>query len=215
MRLVIVDKPDAVQTVIRFFMPGPKYTTPDRVRLEMLNTILGGSFTSRLNQNLREDKGYTYGARSSFNMAPSTGYFSAGADVQAEHTGAALKEFFAEFKKLRAGDISSEEAGKARETNRMDLVQSFQGLSGLVATAELLEQNGLPFDTIGDDLGQMTKIDSDDLNSIASSAIPLDQALLVLVGKKELIESQIKDMGLPAPEQLTARGEAVADSGGK
>lgn len=215
MRVVIVDKPDAVQTVIRFFMPGPKYTTPDRVRLEMLNTILGGSFTSRLNQNLREDKGYTYGARSSFNMAPSTGYFSAGADVQAEHTGAALKEFFAEFKKLRGGDISSEEAGKARETNRMDLVQSFQGLSGLVATAELLEQNGLPFDTIGDDLGQMTKINSDDLNSIASSAIPLDQALLVLVGKKELIESQIKDMGLPAPEQLTTRGEAVADSGGK
>lgn len=214
MRVVIVDKPDAVQTVIRFFMPGPKYTTPDRVRLEMLNTILGGSFTSRLNQNLREDKGYTYGARSSFNMAPAIGYFSAGADVQAEHTGAALKEFYAEFKRLRGGDVSAEETEKARESNRMEVVQSFQGLSGLVATAELLDQNGLPFSTLGDDLAKMSQIKADDLNSIASSAIPLDQALLVLVGNRKLIESQIGDLDLPTPEQLTARGESVADSGG-
>ena len=209
LRVVIFDQPDAVQTVIRFFIPGPTYTTPDRVRLEMLNTILGGSFTSRLNQNLREDKGYTYGARSSFNMAPSAGYLSAGADVQAEHTGAALKEFFAEFKKICGGDISPEEADKARETNRMNTVESFQGLAGLVAAAEVLDQNGLPFSTLGDDMAAMTQIDAKTLNSLASSAIPIDQALLVLVGNRALIESQIKELGLPAPEYLTPGGEKL------
>lgn len=207
LRVVIVDKPNAVQTVIRFYMPGPTYGSPERLKYEALSTILGGSFTSRLNQNLREDKGYTYGARSSFNMTPSTGYFSAGADVQAEHTGAALREFLAEFKKIRAGDISPEEAAKARETNRMELVQSFEGLDGLIASARLLDVNGLPFTSIGDDLTAITRITETDLNKLAAPALQMDQALIVLVGNRKLIEEQLKGLDLPPPEVLTVQGD--------
>ncbi|HKQ49459.1 MAG TPA: pitrilysin family protein [Phycisphaerae bacterium] len=209
LRVVVVDKPDAVQTVIRFFMPGPTYASPDRIKLELFNTILGGSFTSRLNQNLREDHGYTYGARCGYTMTPRTGYFSAGCDVQAEHTGAALAEFLKEFKKIRGGDVSDEEAGKARETNRMELIQSFEGLNGILSQAALLEQNGLPFSTLGDDLAAISNQSAGGLNKLASAAVPLEQALLVLVGKKSLIEEQIKKLPFPTPTELTARGEPV------
>jgi predicted Zn-dependent peptidase len=87
LRVLIVDRPDAVQTVIRFVMPGVKYKDERRTTLRLMNTILGGSFTSRLNQNLREDHGYTYGARSRFSMEPSAGHFIASANVKADVTG--------------------------------------------------------------------------------------------------------------------------------
>ncbi|RIK67325.1 MAG: insulinase family protein [Planctomycetota bacterium] len=208
LRVVVVDKPDAVQTVIRFYMPGITYGSPERLRYEAISTILGGSFTSRLNQNLREDKGYTYGARSGFTMGPSVGYLSAGADVQAKHTGAALREFLAEFKKIRGGDITPEEASKARETNRMELVQGFEGLEGLVGTARLLEQNGLPFSTISDDLSAIPKITEGELNALTSKAIQFESGLIVLIGNKKLIEEQLKGLELPPPEELTVQGES-------
>jgi len=205
--LVIVDKPGSVQTVIRFFMPGPAYKTPDRVPLSMLNTILGGSFTSRLNQNLREKNGYTYGARSNYSMAPTTGYFSAGANVKAETTGAALKEFFAEFNKLKADGVTDAEAGKAAQQERTETIQSFQGLGGILATAAMLNRNGLPFSTIGEDLGKIGKVDANTLSALAENAVPLDSGVLVLVGDKKLILEQIKDLKLPAPKELTVRGD--------
>ncbi len=208
-RLVIVDKPGSVQTIIRFYMPGPKAGDPRRISYDLFSTILGGSFTSRLNQNLREDKGYTYGARSSYNMARSLGYLSAGADVQADVTGAALTEFFREFDKIRAADISDEEARKARETNRMSITQGFQGLAGLVSTAQDIEKKGRPFASLAADLDTIMKIATADLNALAKPAVPLENALLVLVGDRKTIEAQIKSLGLPQPEYRNARGEQI------
>ncbi len=210
MRLVLVDKPGAVQTVIRFYMPGPKYSDSRRLHFDLLNTVLGGSFTSRLNQNLRERNGFTYGARSQFVMTPTAGYFSAGSDVGSEVTGAAITEFFNEFNALRSGDVSVEEAGKTRETNRMDMIQSFQGLGGLIAIAQTLESNGLPFNSLGKDLDTIAVATEADLNGLAPAALPLDKALLVLVGDKATILEQIKDLDLPEPEELTVTGDPVA-----
>ena len=207
LKVVIVDKPAAVQTVIRFFMPGPTFKSPQRVKLELLNTILGGSFTSRLNQNLREQHGFTYGARTQFKMEPSVGYFTGGADVQAEHTGEALKEFFAELNRLRKGDISKEETAKTRETNRIARVQSFQGLGGILNAAAELEQNGLPFSVVGDDLNAIGATTEAELNKLAGPAIPLEQAVLVLVGDKQLLTEQLKRLELPAPVEMTVNGD--------
>lgn len=206
-RVVVVDKPDAVQTVVRFYMPGPKYSDPQRVSYELLNTILGGSFTSRLNQNLRERNGFTYGARSRFEMSPEVGYLSAGANVQASVTGPALREFLAEFGRLRTGDISEEESRKSRETNRMNTIQSFQGLGGVIQTAETRELNGLAFSSLGDDLAAMQAVSLSELNGLAKEAIPLDQALLVLVGDKATILKQLEGLDLPTPTELNVSGE--------
>ncbi|MFH1279080.1 MAG: pitrilysin family protein, partial [Candidatus Eisenbacteria bacterium] len=209
LRVVVVDKEDAVQTVIRFFMPGPLGNDPDRVGYELVNTVLGGSFTSRLNANLREKNGFTYGAGSRCMMNPSTGYQLAFSDVQAEVTGAALGEFLKEFGKIRSGDITPEEARKTRETNRMDTVQAFQGLGGLVGTAMQFEFLGRPFAAIGEDLGAMARMTEADLNALAAKTVALDRGLLVLVGDKDVVLEQLRDLDLPEAEVQSVTGDAM------
>jgi zinc protease len=213
LRVYIVDRPEAVQTVIRFITPGPRYQNQERPRLRLLNTILGGSFTSRLNQNLREKNGYTYGARSAFQMLPSAGYFVASASVKADVTGAALKEFMSEFDRLRQGTVSAEEATKARETIKADTVQDFAGLSGLLGAAVEPLTAGAPFATIGQDLRAMAGVSEKELNALANAAVPIERGVLVLVGDRGLILEQIKDLGLPAPSIVDAQGEPVKAGG--
>ncbi len=213
LRLAIVDRPEAVQTTVRFTMPGVKASDPRNVPLRLLNTVLGGSFTSRLNQNLREDKGYTYGARSRYAMEPSTGNFTAGAAVRADATGPSLKEFFVELKRTREGDLSDQESGKAKESMRYSLTQTFEGLRGLVGVATGLAASGQPFETIAQQFAAIDKATTADLNALAKTAIPLEQCVLVLVGDRKLILDQIKDLGLPAPQFYDADGNPVGEGG--
>jgi hypothetical protein len=207
MRVAIVDRPGAVQTVIRFLAPGVAYSDVTRVQRNLLNTILGGSFTSRLNQNLREDHGYTYGAKSDFEMRLTAGAFTAGAAVRADATGESLKEFMKEFGRLIAGDITDAEAAKARETERNETISAFEGLTGVAGAAATFTLNGLPLTTTASDLEAMSRVTAGDLNALAKKALPLDAGVLVLVGDKKLILEQIKDLGLEAPVEYTAMGE--------
>ena len=209
LRVVLVDRPGSTQTSIRFTAPGIAYDNASRVRVQLLNVILGGSFTSRLNQNLREDKGYTYGARSRFRMLNGAGSFSAAASVQAEVTGEALKEFLKEFGRIRAGDISEAEATKAAETLRNDTISDFEGLGGLLNAAEDRLVHGLGFATVGADLAEMQGVHAADLNALAKTVLPVDKGVLVLVGDKGVILPQLEGLGLPAPELYDASGEPV------
>ncbi len=211
LRVAVVDRPNAVQTVIRFTMPASGYSDPNRPALESLNTIMGGSFTSRLNQNLREEHGYTYGARSGFSMNPSAGYLTASSSVRADVTGASVAEFLKEFAAIRAGDVSLTEAGKASATRRMRLVQSFQGLNGILGTAATLVRNGRPFSAIGEELAAIGRINADDLNRLAPGAVPLENALLVLVGDKNEILRQLGEVDLPTPVELTVTGDPAGE----
>ncbi len=206
LRVVLVDRPDAVQTVIRYVLPGVEYKDDGRVSLRMLNTLFGGGFTSRLNQNIREQHGYAYGAGSRFVMGPSAGYFLASSNVKADVTGPALKEFIEEFDRLKAGDVTDDEAAKARETLRTDLVQAFQGLGGLMGAASETVLNGVPYETLGKDTAKMGSIKGADLNAAAKAGVRVDEGVLVLVGDKKLILDQIKDLGLPAPVELGPDG---------
>jgi predicted Zn-dependent peptidase len=210
LRVGVVDRPGATQTFIRFAAPGVPLRDGSRVQRELLNTALGGSFTSRLNQNLREDHGYTYGARSNFAMGPSTGAFTAGASVQAEVTGKALVEFLKEFDRIRTGDIADAEVAKARETRRSDLVRSFGQLSGLLGAASEFEAAGLPYSTLASDIAAAEKASAGELNALARTAVNYDQGVLVLVGDKATILEQLKDVpGLPAPTIYEPTGEPV------
>jgi predicted Zn-dependent peptidase len=212
LRVVLVDRPDAVQTVIRFVAPGPRYADPRRMHCQLLNTLLGGGFTSRLNQNLRERHGYTYGAGSGYLMSPFAGWFTASASVQAKVTGAALQEFLAEFARLAGnrGDVSDDEAVKARETLRTATIDSFAGLRGILSTASELALNHMPFDTVGKDLAAIAAADAASLNAMCQAALPIDQGVLVLVGDKRVILEQLQGLPLPAPLELDVHGAPVA-----
>ncbi|HNO77542.1 MAG TPA: pitrilysin family protein [Phycisphaerae bacterium] len=209
MRVVLVDRPDAVQTVVSFYMPAPKYASPKRNALDLLGTILGGSFTSRLNQNLREDKGYTYGARCSYSMNPNAGYFTAAARVRADVTGASIGEFLKEFKAIRSGDITDDETAKSQATVRMQTVQSFAGLAGMISVAAELVRNSRPLSDLPTDLAAIKGVSTSQLNSLAHDAIPLDNAVLVLVGDKATILPQLEGLGLPEPEEYSPEGDPL------
>jgi predicted Zn-dependent peptidase len=212
-RVVVVDRPDAVQTVVRFMMPGPLYTDAQRWDYQLFGTILGGSFTSRLNQNLREEHGYTYGASCAYSMHRSVGYFVASSRVRADVTGASIAEFMKEFQAIRGGDVSEEEAGKARSSERLDMIRSFAGLNGILSAASTLIENGRPLSDLDHDLSRVARITERDLNGIAQHAIPLETGLLVLVGDTTSILSQIKGLGLPRPIELTVTGDPVIAAG--
>jgi len=209
MRVILVDRPGAVQTVVRFMAPAPKYADPSRPAYDVLNTMLGGSFTSRLNQNLRERNGFTYGARSTFVQGPNTGYFMASASVKTDTTGAALREFMAEFNRLRAstgGDITDVEVTKARQTLRTEVIQSFEGLQGILGVAGELSRNGRPFEAIAQDLAAVEKTTASEVNAMGRTALALDSGVLVLVGDKKTILAQMKDLKLPEPIELDEAG---------
>lgn len=212
LRVVLVDRPDAPQTVIRFVLPGPKAADAERTTYRVLNTVLGGSFTSRLNANLREKNGYTYGAGSRFVMEPSAGMFIARSAVKADVTGPALKEFFNELERTRAGDISNEEATKASLTIRTEAIEELTGIHGPISAASRLMLAGLPYDTLAKDLSATARIGTTDLNGAAKAAIPLERGVLVLVGDKKLILEQIKDLKLPEPLEYTPEGEPAKQS---
>lgn len=210
LRTYLVHRPGAVQTVVQLILPAPPFRDPARVKLRLLNTIFGGSFTSRLNQNLREQHGYTYGARSSFAMDPSVGYCVVGTSVQTEVTGAALGECLKEFERIRGGDVTPDEAAKARATVRNRVVESFAGLQGILSTAATLTLNGMPFSTVGRELAEASAISHTDLNAIARGALPLEEGVLLLVGDRTEVLEQLRALNLTIDGELTVTGEPVA-----
>ena len=207
LRVYVVDRPDAPQTSVKFLGPAPRFTDPSRVPLRLLGPVLGGSFTSRLNQNLREKHGYTYGAGAGFSLGPVLGTFSAAAEVTAKDTGPAVKEFLAEFARISKGDVTDEETGKARGLVANGAVGSFSGLSGIVGTATAYLENDAPFETLGEDLAAMEKTTAGAVNAQAKTAVPLDRSVLVLVGDKATILPQLKEAGVPAPVEVDTWGE--------
>src|SRR5262249_7428536 len=126
----LVDKPGAAQSVIRIGHVGVPRSSPDYYALRVLNTILGGSFTSRLNQNLRETHGYTYGANSSFQMRRLAGPFAAAASVVTAKTDSSLIEFFRELRRIRDSVVPGPELDKAKSYITLAWPGSFETTFG-------------------------------------------------------------------------------------
>lgn len=204
LRLVLVDRPGSTQTAIRILLPGAPYASADRQALSAIGTVLGGTFTSRLNSNLREDKGYTYGVGAGFSFLTNYGYFSASSEVRADVTGASLKEFLAEFKKIASGDITTDEATKAASTRANNLVEPFGTIQGAVGMAVSLYQNGQPFSAWPKEYHAASTVSAASMNALVGKVINLDHGLIVLVGDKSVVLLQLADLGLPEPEVVTA-----------
>ncbi len=205
-RLVIVDKPGAVQTVIRIMMPTEAFSSEKRHSLTELGVVFGGSFTSRINRNLREEKGYTYGAGLSFAFSKPISYVVASTAVRQDVTGASLSEFIKEFGKIASGDLTEEEASKARNTVRVGYIEGAGTRQGIVATGISFRENGISFSQIGSELEKYAKVSLTNLNAVAQTGLPFDRALIVLVGDRAQILKQIEGLGLPTPEIRTSSG---------
>lgn len=207
--VVIVDKPGAPQTVIRIYQPAVTAPSLKTLPWQFVNIPFGGSFTSRLMQNIREDKGYSYGANSAVAPQKLSGIFLSTSSVETAVTGAALKEFISELSRLPKGDFTQEEFERARETWKSELVQSFETQTGVLSTISGLYLNHKPVDAINHFARQLQTMTLDDFNNFAREFPTLDTATIVLVGDKAAILDQIKDLNLPEPSFRNAEGRVI------
>mgnify|MGYP002777842806 CR=1 FL=1 len=143
MRIVFVDAPGTTQTQVRFLTRAVPPASPERLDLELITTVLGGTFSSRLNMNLREAKNWTYGASARYTAWDGGAYLSAGASVQVDATGPAIAEFLAEFARLRAADLTPEEDQKARRSLAHRVVEAAASTGGLCEIAATQARLGL------------------------------------------------------------------------
>ncbi|MGY3266633.1 M16 family metallopeptidase [Lysobacter sp. HA35] len=194
-KYVLVQRDGSVQSAIRLGRPGIAATDPDYVPLQLAGTVLGGGFSSRLMQNLREDKGYTYGARGGSSALREGGRISASADVRNEVTGASIKEFMAEFKRMGDEPVPAQEledtkryvAGGYLLSNQMQAA-----VAGTLATNWLV---GLPAEFLGEYVPKIRAVDAAQVQAMSRKYFdPKDQSIVV-VGDPKAVTEQLKPYG--------------------
>lgn len=194
-QIYIVDKPGAAQSQIRIGLVGVPRSTPDYIALDVLNTMFGGAFTSRLNQNLRETHGYTYGAFSMFDMRKAAGPFFAMAGVQTDKTADALKEFFVELTNILK-PIPADELDRFKNYAALGYAGEFETNSQLAAKLEGLAVYNLPEDEFSTYVGAVQKVTPADVQRVAKQYLLLDKLAVVVVGDRASIEAPIRAINL-------------------
>lgn len=188
----IVDKPGAAQSVIRIGNVGVARSTPDYAALRVLNTILGGSFTSRLNQNLRETHGYTYGARSSFETRRLPGAFLATASVATAKTDSSLIEFMKELRTIRDVPVPAAELEKAKAYLALGLPGEFEATADAAGQFADLIANDRPLDEYDGAVASIQKVTAADVQRVARALIDVDHFTILVVGDRAKIEPGLK-----------------------
>jgi zinc protease len=193
-KIYLVDKPGAVQSVISIFKQAPVYDPYDEYfKLTLANYPLGGMFNSRINLNLREDKGYTYGARSGFSGGKNLGYFSAGADVSAQFTKESISEFLAELDRYQASGMTDDELQFLK--NAYSQSDALRYETPRQKAAFLIRILSLSLDT---DYGAkqqaiIRNIEVEELNKLAAKWLDTDTMNIVVVGDATSLKTELED----------------------
>lgn len=200
--ILLVDKPGAAQSEIRIGRIAAPRLTDDYYALQVLNTVLGGSFTSRLNQNLREDKGWTYGAGSSFGFRTLAGPFLASSAVQTDVTAQALAEFFKEFDAIRQ-PVPAEELERAKNYEALGFPSAFQSVRGIASSLEEIAEYDLPRDYLNHYVERILAVTQGEVRDAAREYVTPDRFVIVVVGDREKIEAGIRALNLGTVRVLT------------
>ena len=171
------DKPNAAQSVITIGWPGVDRLSPDYAPLMVMNTLLGASFTSRLNMNLRETHGYTYGASSRFAFRPVPGPFVASAAVRTNVTDSSLVEFFKELRGVRDATVPDDELQRAKAYVELALPGSLESTSQVAASIAQLATFSLP---LGELSAYATRVRAITADQFAKALANLDSGVTVI-----------------------------------
>lgn len=194
--IYLVDKPGAAQSVIMIGRPGLDRSTPDYAAIEVMNTILGGSFSSRLNQNLRETKGYTYGAGSGFAWRPLPGPFTARSAVRSDVTDSSLVEFFKELNAIRDTPVSDAELARARNYIAFGLPGEFETAGQMGDQVADLLTYGLPITWFDGYVKQVLAVTAADVQRVARASFDPERLHVVVVGDAARIRAGIEALNL-------------------
>lgn len=195
-RVFLVHRPGSVQSEIRMGHVGVARHHEDYFPLLVMNTILGGSFTSRLNMSLREKHGFTYGARSSFAFRRRPGPFTVNVAVASDVTARAIQEALKEIRQLRDDGPTADEMDSARDYLRgvMPLkLQTAQQVASRLAELVVFDLPDDYFDTLRDRIAAVT---ADDVHRVASEHVRPDRLAVVVVGDAEQVEEPIRELGI-------------------
>jgi predicted Zn-dependent peptidase len=208
-RVVLVDVPGAAQSQVYVAEEGAPFSAADRIPLHVMNLILGGSFSSRINIDLRETKAYTYGARSAFSMRHGAGPFTAGGAIFAEHTAEAARELLAQIERIRSEPVAATELADAKESARLALPARFEGVDEITGALHELVVYGLPLDEYAAVVGRIDAVSAADVQRVARKWLRPEALHVVVAGDRARVE---KDLVAVGPVELRdAYGEPVSN----
>ncbi|MGB8097010.1 MAG: pitrilysin family protein [Terracidiphilus sp.] len=208
-RVVVVDKPGAPQTALLAFGAGVPANSPDAELLDVLDYTLGSSFGSRINMNLREVHGYTYGAFSAFQEFRAGGDFLAGALVRTDVTAPAAKEMMMEIRNFPQHPSTPEELAAAKEASIRSLPGQFETNAEIARAVNSLFLYDRPLDYYANLPAKFQSVTQDDIARAAREYLHPDQLIIVTAGDRTKIEPSLKDAGLGPVEVRDINGNLV------
>lgn len=208
-KIVIVDRPGAQQTMLRLIEPGVARSTPDYPALEVMNSALGGLFSSRINLNLREEHGYTYGAESNFVYRRSLGYFGVGGGIRTDATAPAVTEILKEIRRMIDTPMTPEELSLAKDSQSRSLPGIFETSSREAGALSQIFEYNLSRDYFSNLPGRLNAVTAEDAKAVAKKYLHPDQLILVCVGDRAKIEPELVKLDLGAVEIRDADGNVV------
>jgi zinc protease len=205
----VVDKPGAPQTAVRVGQIGVARSSPDYVALEVMNTTLGGLFSSRINMNLREQHGYAYGAGSGFAYRRGPGPFSVRSNVRTDVTAPAVKEIFRELNRMRTSPVSADELTTARDFFARSLPGEFETTAQSVGAIADIFVYSLPLDYYSTLPASIDKVSIADVSRVAAQYLHPEKMTVVAVGDRARILPGLAALKLGPVEPSDFEGKVL------
>lgn len=208
--IYLVDKPNAAQSVVAMGLPGPARNTPDYYAIEVMNTILGDLFQSRLNHLIREVRGYSYGVGSGFSFGKGPGSFRAGGAIVTAKTDSAMIDFMNELRGVQGSKpFTEDEIQQGKESLIQSLPARFASVNTVANAISSIYVQGLPETYYQDYAAKVNAVTPDDLVRVAKKYIDLDHLNVVIVGDKATIDEPLRKLGIGPTVYLDIEGKPV------
>ena len=190
----IVDRPGSGQSEVRIGTVGAPRVTPDHFALVVMNTIFGGAFTSRLNMNLRQERGYTYGAGSSFGFRREAGPFVASTAVSTDATEDTVRQVLHEMARLRNEMVPADELERARSYIALGFPRTFETSADIAGHVAEIESYGLGDAWFDDYIRRIREVTADDVMRVARTYVDPTQVAIVIAGDRATIEAPLRSL---------------------
>ena len=207
-KVFLIDKPGAAQSVISIGGPGVSRFSADYPALVVMNTLLGDSFSSRLNQNLRETKGYTYGIGSRFGWAPIPNSFRISSAVRTDVTDSSLVEVFKELRAIQNNPVDVAELARAKAYVALAIPGNFETNGGIAGELAGLNTFGLSLGSVSDFIIKVNAVTAADVQRVAKKYLPVNRATIVVVGDLAKIRAGVEALKLGTISVLDAAAVA-------
>src|SRR5690606_38149775 len=201
--VILVEVPDLQQTHVSVGRPGLTHGDPQEAALDLATSVFGGMFGSRLNMNLREDKGYTYGAGAYSSTRLGPGVVGARSAVRADVTGPSVTEFFKELEGIHSRPITEQELAEAREGLLRSTPGDFETIGALAGTASSIFQRDAELDMVATHLAALEAADLAAVQAAADAFLKPELMKLILVGDPETVKSQVGPLNLGTIRSVT------------